>query len=41
MMKLEKVKPFECVGTRDEVNEAIDMIVEKYDEVPTLIKMIM
>jgi len=37
---IEKVKPFECVGTRDEVNEAIDMIVKKYDEIPTLIKMI-
>lgn len=37
---IEKVKPFECVGTRDEVNEAIDMIVKKYDEVPTLIRMI-
>ena len=37
---IEKVKPFECVGTRDEVNEAIEMIVKKYEEVPTLIKMI-
>lgn len=37
---IEKVKPFECVGTRDEVNEAIDMIIEKYDEMPTLIKLI-
>ena len=37
---IEKVKPFECVGTRDEVNEAIDMIIKKYDEMPTLIKMI-
>lgn len=37
---IEKVKPFECVGTRDEVNEAIDMIIKKYDEVPTLIKLI-
>ena len=37
---IEKVKPFECVGTRDEVNDAIDMIVKKYNEVPTLIRMI-
>lgn len=37
---IEKVKPFECVGTRAEVNEAIDMIVKKYDQIPTLIKMI-
>jgi len=37
---IEKVKPFECVGTRDEVNEAIDMIIKKYEEIPTLIRMI-
>ena len=27
---LDPVKPFECVGTRDEVNEAISLIKEKY-----------
>lgn len=40
LVGIEKVKPFECVGTRAEVNEAIDMIAKKYKEVPTLIKMI-
>ena len=35
----EKTKPFECVGTRDEVNEAIGMIREKYkDSLPILLK---
>lgn len=35
---LEKTKPFECVGTRDEVNEAISLIREKYkDNVPYLL----
>ena len=35
---IDKTKPFECVGTRDEVKEAIKMIVEKYKEgMPTLI----
>ncbi len=35
----EKTKPFECVGTREEVNEAISMIKEKYkDNLPALLK---
>jgi len=35
----EKTKPFECVGTREEVNEAISMIKEKYkDNLPVLLK---
>ena len=35
----EKTKPFECVGTRDEVNEAVALIKEKYGEnLPTLLK---
>jgi len=35
----EKTKPFECVGTRDEVNEAVNMIREKYkDNLPILLK---
>ena len=40
LVGISPIKPFECVGTRDEVNEAIDLIVKKYDEVPTLIMMI-
>lgn len=36
---LEKTKPFECVGTREEVNEALSMIKEKYrDNLPNLLK---
>jgi len=35
---LDKTKPFECVGTRDEVKEAVKMIVDKYKEnVPDLL----
>ena len=35
----EKTKPFECVGTRDEVNEAINMLKEKYaDNLPALLR---
>jgi len=35
----EKTKPFECVGTRAEVNEAIGLIKEKYKEnLPLLLK---
>lgn len=34
----EKTKPFECVGTRDEVNEAVSLIREKYrDNLPCLL----
>jgi len=36
---LDKTKPFECVGTRDEVREAVRMIVEKYQgNLPILIE---
>ena len=37
---LDEVKPFECVGTRDEVNEAIALTMEKYDKeyLPVLLK---
>lgn len=36
---VEKTKPFECVGTRAEVNEAVQMIKEKYKgNLPELIK---
>jgi len=36
----DKVKPFECVGTRDEVNEAILLTIEKYQnkELPVLLQ---
>jgi len=35
----EKTKPFECVGTRDEVNEAVNLIKEKYkDNLPRLLR---
>lgn len=36
---LDKTKPFECVGTRDEVKEAVKMIAKRYcDDMPALIK---
>ena len=37
---LDEVKPFECVGTRDEVNEAIALTMKKYDKehLPVLLK---
>lgn len=36
---LDKTKPFECVGTRAEVNEAIGMIADKYAEkLPALVE---
>ncbi|MFZ4400429.1 MAG: hypothetical protein ACOYO1_10375 [Bacteroidales bacterium] len=37
---IEKVKPFECVGTIDEVNIAINMIIKQIsqDEMPLLLK---
>ena len=35
-------KPFECVGTKDEINLSLNMIVEKYNKegkvLPTLLK---
>jgi len=35
---LDKTKPFECVGTRAEVKEAIELIVEKYaKKLPALV----
>lgn len=35
----EKTKPFECVGTRAEVNEAVTLIKEKYkDNLPILLQ---
>lgn len=35
----EETKPFECVGTRDEVNEAIAIIKEKYkNDLPILLR---
>lgn len=37
---IDKVKPFECVGTRDEVNEAINLTIQKYGEkeLPVLLR---
>jgi hypothetical protein len=37
---IDKTKPFECVGTRDEVNEALKLTIEKYKgkELPILLK---
>lgn len=39
LVGIEKTKPFECVGTRAEVNEAVELIKEKYSELPALIKL--
>ena len=34
-----KTKPFECVGTRSEVNEAVGLLKEKYkDSLPYLLR---
>jgi len=39
LVGLEKTKPFECVGTRDEVREAVSMIKEKYgSDLPALLR---
>ena len=31
-------KPFECVGTRDEVNIALSILLKKYEELPYLLQ---
>ena len=39
LVGVQKVKPFDCVGTRDEVNAALSMSLKKYDlKLPYLLK---
>ena len=37
LIGLETEKPFECVGSRDEINFALCEVIKKYDKLPVLL----